>query len=209
MMLVRPVARPISSPEAERHPMPPIDAEQSRWFALEVQPHEPALRAYLHSHFPRLQDSDDVIQETYTRLLREKHAGRIQHTRAFMFTAARNVALDFFRRRRTSGADAIPHSDPTSVVEDRPDAAEALSQRQELEIVAEAVRALPTRCRQVIMLRYLKGCSYKEIAALLDVSTETVKTQMAKGVQRCAEFCAERGLAGARVKILSLPESHE
>ena len=52
--------------------MPPLDTEQSRWFALEVQPHEPALRAYLRSRFPLLQDFDDVIQETYTRLLREK-----------------------------------------------------------------------------------------------------------------------------------------
>ena len=174
--------------------MPPLDTEQSRWFALEVQPHEPALRAYLRSRFPFLQDFDDVIQETYTRLLREKDAGRIQHPRAFMFTAARNVALDLFRRRRTSGADAIPHSLPPDVVEERPNAAEALSQRQELEILAEAVRTLPDRCRQVIMLRYLKGHSYKEIAALLDVSTETVKTHMAKGVRRCADYFEARGL---------------
>ena len=189
--------------------MPPFDAEQSRWFALEVQPHEPALRAYLHARFPFLQDCDDVIQETYTRLLREKNAGRIQHTRAFMFTAARNVALDFFRRRRTAGADAVTHLDAAHVIEDGPDAAGTLNQRQELDLVAEAVRALPERCRQVIMLRYLKGCSYKEIAALLDISPETVKTQMAKGVQRCTEFFAARGLLEGNAKNLSMIERHE
>jgi RNA polymerase sigma factor (sigma-70 family) len=181
--------------------MPPSDPEYSRWFALEVQPHEAALRAYLRARFPKLADPDDVIQETYTRLLREKDAGRIQHPRAFLFTAARNVALDLFRRRRTSGADAIPHSDPSNVVEERPDAAEALIHQQELELLAEAVRTLPDRCRQVIMLRYLKGCSYKEIAALLDVSTETVKTHMAKGVRRCAEYFEARGLRPERTGL--------
>ena len=189
--------------------MPPPDAEQSRWFALEVQPHEPALRAYLHARFPFLQDCDDVIQETYTRVLREKDAGRIQHPRAFMFTAARNVALDFFRRRCTAGADAVTHFDAAHVVEDGPDAADTLNQRQELELVAEAVRALPERCRQVIMLRYLKGCSYKEIAALLAISPETVKTQMAKGVQRCTEFFGARGLLSGHAKSLSLLERNE
>ena len=86
---------------------------------------------------------------------------------------------------------------------------ELVSREQELEILAEAVRALPDRCRQVVMLRYLDGLAYKEIAVLLDVSTETVKTQMAKGVQRCAEFFAARGLLNRRAQSLSMLERHE
>ncbi|HYC70161.1 MAG TPA: sigma-70 family RNA polymerase sigma factor [Opitutaceae bacterium] len=182
--------------------MPPPDLEQSRWFALEVQPHEPALRSYLRGRFPRLRDCDDVIQEAYARLLREHEAGRVRHVRAFLFTAARNVALDVFRRRQHAGEN-ITHSAPTDVVEERPDAGESLSQRQELELLAAAVRNLPERCRQVVMLRYLKGCSYKEIAALLAISPETVKTQIAKGVQRCAEYFEARGL---RPALPAVPE---
>jgi RNA polymerase sigma factor (sigma-70 family) len=178
--------------------MPPPDTEQARWFALEVQPHEPALRAYLQSRFPLLGDPDDVLQETYIRVLRENAAGRIRSTRAFLFTAARNAAIDFFRRQHTVSLDAIPQSVAADVMEETPDVAEVLSQQQELEALSEAVRTLPERCRQVIMLRYLKGCSYKEIAAILDVSTETVKTHMAKGVQRCAEYFAARGLIEER-----------
>lgn len=174
--------------------MPPSEPEQSRWFSLEVQPHEPALRAYLHSRFPMLGDADDVIQETYVRVLKENAAGRLRHARAFMFTAARNVAVDFFRRQSNSQLHVVPHTEATDVVEEKPSAPEVLSQRQRLEALSAAVRTLPDRCRQVIMLRYLKGCSYKEIAALLDVSTETVKTHMAKGVKRCAEYFAAHGL---------------
>ena len=54
------------------------ETEKSRWFSMEVQPHEAALRAYLHARFPMLRDADDIVQETYTRLLREKKAGRIR-----------------------------------------------------------------------------------------------------------------------------------
>ena len=186
--------------------MPPFDTEQSRWFAMEVLPHEAALRAYLRSQFPRLQDSDDVIQETYTRLLREQGTGRIQHPRAFMFTTARNLALDLFRRRRTARADAVTHFDSANVVEERPDAAEVPNQRQELEFLVAAVQTLPERCRQVIMLRYLKGFSYKEIAALLGISVETVKTHMAKGVLRCSEYFEAHGLCSKRTGFALGPD---
>lgn len=170
------------------------ETEHTRWFADEVQPHEAALRAYLKSRFPLLQDTDDVIQETYTRVLREKTSGQIRHVRAFMFTAARNLALDLFRRNKTAPTEPLTQITSNSVVKEAPSAAETLSHQQELEILTEAVQTLPLRCRQVIMLRYLKGCSYKEIAALLDVSPETVKTHIAKGVRLCADHFAQRGL---------------
>lgn len=181
---------PVSVPAPNS--VPPL--EQSRWFAEEVQPYEPALRAYLHGRFPSLQDPDDIVQDTYARLLRAHAAGTIRHPKAFLFTTARNSALDFFRRKRAVSLEDVTHFDASSVLIDRADTAERVSRDQELEILADAVRALPDRCRQVIMLRYLDGLSYKEIAVQLDISPETVKAQMAKGVRRCAEYFRERGL---------------
>ena len=64
-----------------------------------VHPHEPALRAYLSKRFPALPDHDDLVQETYARILRVDDPGRLTHPKAFLFTTARNVAIDLFRRR--------------------------------------------------------------------------------------------------------------
>jgi len=177
---------------ASHSPMPP--SEQARWFAEEVQPHEPALRAYLQARFPTLGDHDDIVQETYTRLLRTKDAGGVRYTKAFLFTAARNVAFDLFRRRGAKPTEAVTDLVELSVLEDRPGAGEQIDQSYELEVLADAVRALPDRCRQVIMLRYLDGLAYKEIAVQLGISAETVKVHMAKGMRRCAAFFADRGL---------------
>lgn len=45
--------------------MPPdVSPEVSRWFATEVQPHRPALRAWLLARFPTLPDVDDIVQES-------------------------------------------------------------------------------------------------------------------------------------------------
>lgn len=170
------------------------EAEVSRWFEREVQPHEPALRAYLQARFPTLGEHDDLVQESYTRLLRERARGEVRHPRAFLFTAARNAAYDLFRRRGAKPTEAVTEAIELTALSEQPGTAEQFDQRLELEVLAEAVRALPERCRQVIMLRYLDNLTYKEIGAQLGISPETVKVHMAKGMRRCAAFFADRGL---------------
>lgn len=176
------------------------ESDRTRWFAAEVQPHEPSLRSYLRAVFPSLPDIDDLVQESYARLLRAKDAGRVSYAKAFLFTTARNAALDFFRRRRVVEIDAAGDLRDLAVIEERPDIGDALNKQQELEMLAAAVRTLPDRCRQVLTLRLLYGHSHKEIAAELRISEHTVKAQLAKGMRRCADYFAERGVqpAGTR-----------
>jgi RNA polymerase sigma factor (sigma-70 family) len=167
---------------------------ESRWFSEEVQPHESSLRAYLRGLFPSLPDIDDFVQESYARLIRAKAAGRVGYAKAFLFTTARNAALDFFRRRKVVSIEPVARLEELSVLADNADVAETVSQQQELEMLAAAVRGLPERCRQVLTLRLLYGHSQKEIAAQLGISEHTVKAQLAKGMRRCADYFEARGI---------------
>lgn len=144
--------------------------------------------------FPALPDIDDLVQESYARLIRAREAGRVSYAKAFLFTTARNAALDLFRRRQIVRIDGVTDLAALPVIEDRPDAAEAVSRQQELALLAEAVKTLPVRCRQVVTLRLLYAMSHKEIAAELGISDQTVKAQLAKGMRRCADYLAARGL---------------
>ncbi len=174
------------------------DSEQARWFVEEVQPHESSLRAYLRGVFPLLPDVDDLVQESYARLIRARATGRVSYAKAFLFTTARNAALDFFRRRKVVSIDGVADLAALRVAEDRPDAAEAVNRQQELEMLAAAVRDLPDRCRQVLTLRLLYGLAHKEIAVELRISEHTVKAQLAKGMRRCADYFQQRGVSTLR-----------
>ena len=68
-------------------------------------------------------------------------------------------------------------------------------------MLATAGRGLPDRCRQVLTLRRLYGLSHREIAADLGITEHTVKAQLAKGMRRCSEYFASRGL----LKTVPLP----
>ena len=168
--------------------------EESQWFAENLQPHESAVRAYLTFQYPWLRDQDDVLQESYVRVLRAQKAGAIKDARAFLFSTARNAAIDLFRRRsryehvELNGVSHLPS------LEDVPGIGEVLDQNQRQETLAEALKDLPDRCREVVQLRFQENLSYKEIAVRLGVSTDTVKVQLGRGIRRCAKFFAARNL---------------
>ncbi|WP_158277370.1 RNA polymerase sigma factor [Opitutus sp. ER46] len=184
---------------SEPQPANTLDpAQTAQWFSREVQPHESSLRSYLRSMFPSFPDVDDLVQESYVRLIRARATGKVRYARAFLFTTARNAALDFFRRRQVVAIDGVADLAALPVAEDKPDAAEAASRQQELELLAASVRDLPERCRQVLTLRLLYGYSHKQIAAELRISEHTVKAQLAKGMRRCASYFEARGISVAR-----------
>ena len=174
--------------------MPPLESETARWFAEEVQPHEAILRAYLRRKFPTLTDIDDVVQESYLKIVRAKINGQLHSARGFLFTAARNIALDFFRRRRTNRHESIVEDAYLNVLEDKPGVAETVSRTQELGLLAQAIESLPHRCRLVLKLRKIYGLSHREIAAQLGISERTVNVQVGHGVRRCAEYLQARGV---------------
>lgn len=174
--------------------MPPQDPETARWFASEVEPHERTLRAYLRNQFPGHPDIDDLVQETYARLLQAREQTALRSPKAFLFTTARNAALDFFRRRKVVTIDGIAEIGNLSVLEDKPSVADSICHDQELQLLAEAINALPNRCRQVITLRKLHGLSHREIATKLGIAENTVNAQIALGVIRLRDFLLARGI---------------
>jgi RNA polymerase sigma-70 factor (ECF subfamily) len=174
--------------------MPPQDPEQARWFAEEVQPHGLALRSYLRSQFPGYPDIEDLIQETYARLLQARAQRPVRSTKSFLFATARNAAFDFFRRRKIASIDNVAEIELLPVLEDRPGVAETVCHDQEIALLAEAIQALPERCRRVLTLRKLHGLSHREIAQQLGISENTVNAQVAIGVLRLRDYLRDRGV---------------
>lgn len=174
--------------------MPPQDPESARWFAAEVLPHETSLRSYLRGKFPAYPDIDDLVQETYARLLQAREQGTVATPRAFLFATARNAAFDFFRRRQIASIEGVAEIELLPVLEERPGVVETVARDQELQMLAEAIQALPPRCRHVLTLRKIFGLSHREIAAKLEISENTVNAQIAIGVLRLRDYLRARGI---------------
>lgn len=188
--------RIVTDPSAAASPaaapsLPPLPAAE-RWFAEEVRPLEPALRAYLHRRYPTLADTDDVVQESFLKTFLAWQRGHLTSVRGFLFTVAGNATVSLFRRRRPFVA--LPSGDLPAVqaLTDPADVIAEVCGREELELVAEAIATLPGRCRQVAVLRLLHGRDCRAIAAELGITEQTVRVQLSRAMRRCARQLRDR-----------------
>jgi RNA polymerase sigma-70 factor (ECF subfamily) len=172
--------------------VPPADPEIARWFVIEVQPHETALRAYLHG-LVGPSDVDDIVQDTYARLVRARERQIVLSPRGLLFATARNVARDLFRRRAAAPTTPITEIGVSCVFDDAPGVPETVSRLQETELLEQAIAALPPRCREILLLRKFENLSHREIAQRLGIAEHTVEVQLTKALHRCETYFARQG----------------
>lgn len=150
------------------------------------------LRAWLRSRFSGEFDLDDIVQESFVRVLRARERGEMRSPKAFLFATARNLAVDRLRRRQVAGTNSLAEIETLSVMDDEDSIPETVSRAEEIEILTQAIQSLPERCRQVLTLRKIYGLSQSDIAAQLGIAVHTVESQGAIGLRKCAEFFARR-----------------
>lgn len=118
--------------------------------------------------------ADDVVQETYIKILEKAFSYRKgTNARAWVLSVARNIAIDMFRRRRFEGSE-----DNLSEQSIRFDESAVVSSME----VKNALDTLDDEERQIITLKIYAGLKHREIASLLGITEEASK----KKYQRAA-----------------------
>lgn len=135
------------------------------------------LVAYARLMVDDQQTAEDVVQEAFLGLHRRWSTLSDEHAAlAYLRVAVANGARSQLRRRRTVRAFRPPPAD------DAP-SAEALAVRSdEHRLLVEALRRLPGRQRDVLVLRYFFDLTEAQIAAELDISRGSVKQHASRGL---------------------------
>ena len=143
-----------------------------------------SLLRYLTDLLSRREDAEDVVQETYIRLLNAATLERSEaRARAFMYKVATNIAYDRFRQRQTRGSES--GAELANIVSDGPSPERIVAFDQAVEIVKRTLLELKPRCRQVFLMRTSEDLSYEEIAARLAISKRTVEREMQHALDVC------------------------
>jgi RNA polymerase sigma factor (sigma-70 family) len=173
-------------------------------YLLEALESEGVLRAYLFRFVRNAADVDELLQETYARLLGANPDGEeVRSVRALALTIARNVALDWLRRREVISIELMSDLTALDVLDEKAQVDEIVNAHQELALLAEVVADLPRRGRQAFTLRRVYGLSQREIAEQMGISEKTVEQLLARAVRRCADALFARETAADRPHSMS------
>jgi RNA polymerase sigma-70 factor (ECF subfamily) len=124
----------------------------------------------------------DAVQEAFLRLLRAPSAD-IRDIRGYLHRTAETVAIDAWRQQGRAAAVIDPASTADDDVPDLSPAADAaLIAREERAALQAAIRDLPERCREVLLLHKFEGLSYLEIAQRLGIARNTVMVHLANAM---------------------------
>ena len=129
-------------------------------------------------------DAEDVVQETMMKVWnRRAQWEQIESIEAFCLTICRNVSLDK-TRKMTENEQSL--EDCELEAPDRSHRAnpeEQVIQQDRVRLVRRIIDNLPEKQRSVMQLRDFEGKSYKEIAAILNISEEQVKVNIFRARQ--------------------------
>ncbi|MDO6426775.1 RNA polymerase sigma factor [Thalassotalea sp. 1_MG-2023] len=137
------------------------------------------------------QDVDDILQETFIRVLHSNEQQAIKSPKGYLFVVSRNLVLKKLMQQskeiHTELDDALLESDGENVVE------KELFQKRKFERFTNVLNSLPEKNRRAILLRKLYCLSHKEIAKKMNVSVSSVEKYIATGLRQCKQSLYTQG----------------
>ena len=131
------------------------------------------------------QDAEDVVQETFLKLLRHLGAGgSTENIRGWLFTVAAHALRDRQRRRMRW----IPWGANHEGIVEPP---ELIDEDGRFSRLRDALLRLPARDRLLLVLRS-QDLSYRDIAAATGIRVSSVGRLLARAVERCERAHADR-----------------
>ena len=137
--------------------------------------YEPLL-LYCYRLIRDLESAEDIVQDCFVHIWRSRRLENFEgELDRFMFQAIKFRAITYVR-------DESPNDRLSSNISEREYALSAYFGEEEvgkeMELLYRTISRLPDECRKIFLMACLDDMKYREIADVLNISINTVKTQM-------------------------------
>ena len=143
-------------------------------------------------------EAENIVQDVFLELWEKRAVLSMPvNLMAFLFTATKNRCIDHLRHRTLVRETANKLLEEQQLIlKMKFDSLEAFNQdfltENDIEdILNKAIDVLPEKCRQIFIKSRIEGKKQKEIAAELDISVNTVETQMGIAYKKLREELKE------------------
>ena len=165
-----------------------------------IERHSRRVRDYINMMVKDRDLADDIFQETFIKAVRVIDEGRYTDNGKFLswiLRIAHNQVIDYFRAQRqdksVSESEAGYDMLGTLRFAERTVEDSMVSEQIERDVRA-LVELLPPEQREVVMMRYFSGLSFKDIAEQTDVSINTALGRMRYALINLRRMIKEKNL---------------
>lgn len=125
-----------------------------------------------------MEAAEDIVQDVFVKCWDAVKADTLEiQQEHYLYRSVKNAALNHLKSQKVRKNYADKYGATHVEAEEAKDLLVATETR---ERIMNAIDQLPPQCRKVFLLCVLEDKSYKEAAAQLEISVNTVKTQMTK-----------------------------
>ena len=135
------------------------------------------------------QNAKDITQETFIKVYtHRKKIDPEKNIKTWIFTIATNTAYDFLRSKKRKREISLDEENETISSHEAYYLEEGL-----ISDVDKALAQIKFEYKRVLLLFYQQGFAYKEIAEILEMPINTVKTYISRGKEQLKELLKEYG----------------
>ncbi len=154
---------------------------------------QPLLYRYVYHLLGNLEATEDIVGETFHRLLHALDVGRgpRQYIQAWLYRVAHNLAIDYCRQRSPESFYALDQDRLASPEEPE----EEVQRRWTQEQIHRALQRLTPDQQVVVVLKFLEGLSNEQVAEILGKPTGAVKSLQHRALARMRRILEASDLA--------------
>ena len=155
-----------------------FDAEDRLRFEQLVLPHVDAAFNLSRWLLRRREDAEEVAQEALLRAFRFIRGFHGKDVRAWLLQIVRNTCYSWLEKNRPR--ELMVEFDEELHLQSVTNPESIAITNNDRERLTRALEALPSRFREVVVLRELEGCTYKEIATIMSIPIGTVMSSLSR-----------------------------
>jgi RNA polymerase sigma-70 factor (ECF subfamily) len=171
--------------------------QRRQWVASALEKYEVPLVRFARRLLGDEDAARDVVQHAFLRLCDQSPDDLADRVGPWLFTVCRNRAVDWMRsHRRVAPLEDLA---PKGCISREVDPAMAAEQHDLYCRLNQVVAQLPVTQREVIAL-WTEGCTYREIAEILETSQGNVRVLMHRALKSVRQHPTTRQLLGGLVQ---------
>lgn len=121
-----------------------------------------------------------MVQEAYLRAFKSFDSFYGGNARAWVLTIVRNTCFSWLAKNRARDLTVSLDENSDEAESEIPTPEVLLLEREDKQVLGQALESLPAEFREILILRELEGLTYKEIAGVVGIPPGTVMSRLAR-----------------------------